>query len=71
MSRKNTSPDPPGEDIFLTSSPCWRLQYCSPKHGFSFPFSLEISESSSFAFFGPATFAPRSSGSAFANHGSI
>jgi hypothetical protein len=36
MSRKNTSPDLPGEDIFLTSSPCWQQQYTLLGRVFSF-----------------------------------
>ena len=51
MSRKNTSPDPPGEDIFLTSSPCWQPQYTFRGHGFVFHLCGRFSASYSFAFF--------------------
>jgi hypothetical protein len=45
MSRENTSPDPPGEDIFLTSSPCWQPQYTWPGHGCVSHFRGRFSES--------------------------
>src|SRR6266567_4759520 len=55
MSRRDTSPDPPGGDIFLTSSPRRHLQYISPGHGFLFHFRGRFSGSLSFAFFGSAS----------------
>jgi len=51
MSSKNISPDPPGEGLFLTSSPCWQPQYSLPGRGFLSHFRGRFSASYSFAFF--------------------
>src|SRR5271166_3171567 len=51
MSRKNTLPDLPGEELFLTSSPCWQPKYTLPGHGFLSHFRGRFSASYSFAFF--------------------
>jgi len=55
MSRKNTSPDLPGEGLFLTSSPCWQPQYTLPGHGFLSHIRGRFSASSSLAFFSAAS----------------
>ncbi|MGA9671704.1 MAG: hypothetical protein WBQ94_21010, partial [Terracidiphilus sp.] len=51
MSSKNTSPDLPGEGIFLTSSPCWQQQYTLLGRGFLSFVRGRFSASYSFAFF--------------------